>query len=140
MKKIVSLLCAALCLTLLLAACGAKVPEGMEEEKVKAAAEATVKQLDARDYEALMDTMDDTLKGAMTAEEWAATWQPAADQLGALVEICLLYTSVTTRGMAEADMDVIAGCIADCITDFAANKEDVASRVAALIARYPLYE
>lgn len=87
MKKIVSLLCAALCLTLLLAACGAKVPEGMEEEKVKAAAEATVKQLDARDYEALMDTMDDTLKGAMTAEEWAATWQPAADQLGALVEI-----------------------------------------------------
>ena len=48
--------------------------------------------------------------------------------------------AVTTRGMVEADMDVIAGCIADCITDFAANKEDVASRVAALIARYPLYE
>ena len=67
MKKIVSLLCAALCLTLLLAACGAKVPEGMEEEKVKAAAEATVKQLDARDYEALMDTMKDLIVDALGA-------------------------------------------------------------------------
>lgn len=87
MKKIVSVLCAALCLALLLAACGAKVPEGMEEEKVKTAAETTVKQLDARDYEALMATMDDTMKAAATAEEWAATWQPVADQLGAFVEI-----------------------------------------------------
>ena len=48
--------------------------------------------------------------------------------------------AVTTRGMGPAEMDVIAGCIADCIHDFEARKEDVAARVANLVARFPLYE
>ncbi len=48
--------------------------------------------------------------------------------------------AVTTRGMGPAEMDVIAGCIADCIHDFEARKEDVAARVADLVARFPLYE
>ena len=48
--------------------------------------------------------------------------------------------AVTTRGMNEADMDVIAGCIADCIFDFEGKKDDILARVEALAAKYPLYE
>ena len=48
--------------------------------------------------------------------------------------------AVTTRGMGEADMDVIASCIADCIFDFDVKKTDVLERVMALTAKYPLYE
>ena len=48
--------------------------------------------------------------------------------------------AVTTRGMKEADMDVIASCIADCISDFEACRGDVAARVQALARQYPLYE
>ena len=48
--------------------------------------------------------------------------------------------AVTTRGMGPAEMDVIAGCIADCIHDFEAHREDVAARVAGLVARFPLDE
>ncbi len=48
--------------------------------------------------------------------------------------------AVTTRGMGVAEMDVIAGCIADCVFDFASKKADVLERVEALTARFPLYE
>ena len=48
--------------------------------------------------------------------------------------------AVTTRGFGAAEMDVIAGCIADCIFDFEGKKEDVAARVAELVRRFPLYE
>ena len=48
--------------------------------------------------------------------------------------------AVTTRGMGPAEMDVIAGCIADCIFEFEAKKADVLSRVEALVKRFPLYE
>ena len=48
--------------------------------------------------------------------------------------------AVTTRGMGPAEMEVIAGCIADCIQDFDGKQADIAARVAALTARFPLYE
>ena len=48
--------------------------------------------------------------------------------------------AVTTRGMGPAEMEIIAGCIADCIFDFEAKKDDVAARVADLVKRFPLYE
>lgn len=48
--------------------------------------------------------------------------------------------AVTTRGMGAEEMDVIAGCIADCIFDFEAKRADVLERVMALTARFPLYE
>ena len=48
--------------------------------------------------------------------------------------------AVTTRGMGEKEMDIIAGCIADCIFDFEAKKDDVLARVEALTAQFPLYE
>ena len=48
--------------------------------------------------------------------------------------------AVTTRGMGPAEMKIIADCIADCIFDFEAKKEDIAARVAELSARFPLYQ
>ncbi|MEG2166025.1 MAG: serine hydroxymethyltransferase, partial [Ruthenibacterium sp.] len=48
--------------------------------------------------------------------------------------------AITTRGMVPADMAVIAECIANCVFDFEAKKEETRTKVAALTARYPLYE
>ena len=48
--------------------------------------------------------------------------------------------AVTTRGMGVEEMKIIADCIADCIFNFAAKKDDIAKRVADLTAKFPLYE
>lgn len=48
--------------------------------------------------------------------------------------------AVTTRGFGPAEMNEIADCIADCIFDFDAKKEDVARRVDQLSKKFPLYE
>ena len=48
--------------------------------------------------------------------------------------------AVTTRGFGAEEMKVIADCIADCIFDFDAKKDEVAARVDALTAKFPLYE
>ena len=48
--------------------------------------------------------------------------------------------AVTTRGLKEEDMDVIAECISLVIKDFEGNKAKVDEMVAALCEKYPLYE
>jgi glycine hydroxymethyltransferase len=48
--------------------------------------------------------------------------------------------AVTTRGLVEEDMDVIAECISLVIRDFEGNKETVMKKVAALCEKYPLYQ
>jgi len=48
--------------------------------------------------------------------------------------------AVTTRGLKEEDMDVIAECISLVIKDFEGNKETVLEKVAALCEKYPLYQ
>lgn len=48
--------------------------------------------------------------------------------------------SVTTRGLSEKEMVIIADCIADCIFDFENKKEEVAARVLELTHRFPLYQ
>ncbi|WP_316607780.1 serine hydroxymethyltransferase [uncultured Ruminococcus sp.] len=48
--------------------------------------------------------------------------------------------AVTTRGLVEEDMDVIAECISLVIKDFEGNKDAVLAKVAALCEKYPLYE
>lgn len=47
--------------------------------------------------------------------------------------------AVTSRGLKEADMDLIAGFIADVVTDFEGKAEAVRAGVQELCARYPLY-
>ncbi len=48
--------------------------------------------------------------------------------------------AVTTRGLKEDDMDVIAECISLVIKDFEGNKQAVLDKVAALCEKYPLYQ
>ncbi len=47
--------------------------------------------------------------------------------------------AVTSRGFKEAEMELIAGWIADIINDFEGNKERVTKEVAQLCAKYPIY-
>lgn len=47
--------------------------------------------------------------------------------------------AVTSRGFKEPEMALIAGWIADVITDFEAKKETVASAVGALCEKFPIY-
>jgi len=48
--------------------------------------------------------------------------------------------AVTTRGMGEAEMKVIADCISDCIWHYDEKKDDISARVLALTKAFPLYE
>ncbi len=48
--------------------------------------------------------------------------------------------AVTTRGMKEEDMKPIAECIWAVATDFENKKEEVAAKVAELVAKYPIYQ
>ncbi|MBQ8164844.1 MAG: serine hydroxymethyltransferase [Clostridia bacterium] len=48
--------------------------------------------------------------------------------------------AVTSRGMKEDDMEVIADCIVTALTDKdGSKKEEVTAKVAALLSKYPLY-
>ena len=48
--------------------------------------------------------------------------------------------AITTRGMKEDDMKIIADCIADIIFKGEEVIEDVKARVIALCEKYPIYE
>jgi glycine hydroxymethyltransferase len=48
--------------------------------------------------------------------------------------------AVTTRGFNEEDMVEVGKIIGLTLKDYEANKEEAAKRVAALCAKYPLYE
>ena len=51
-----------------------------------------------------------------------------------------LYDRVlSANGLKEEDMEVIASCIADVVTDFDGKADAVRERVNALCAKYPLY-
>ena len=42
--------------------------------------------------------------------------------------------------MGEAEMKVIADCIADCIWHYDEKKDDISARVLALTKAFPLYQ
>lgn len=48
--------------------------------------------------------------------------------------------AVTTRGLGEADMKVIADCIWRAATDFDNQADDIRATVSGLLSKYPLYE
>lgn len=48
--------------------------------------------------------------------------------------------AVTTRGLKEEDMDVIAECIYLAATDFDAKAEEIRAKVTKICEKYPLYE
>ncbi|WP_455014804.1 serine hydroxymethyltransferase, partial [Hominenteromicrobium sp.] len=47
--------------------------------------------------------------------------------------------AVTTRGLKEADMDVIAECIWRCATDYESSADAIREKVTSLLQAYPLY-
>ena len=47
---------------------------------------------------------------------------------------------MTTRGLVESDMREIAHLIFLAATDFENSREEIATRVAAICKKYPLYE
>ena len=47
--------------------------------------------------------------------------------------------AVTTRGFKETEMELIAGFIADAITDFEGNKASITEGVIALCEKFPIY-
>ncbi len=47
--------------------------------------------------------------------------------------------AVTSRGLKEADMDLIAGFIADAVRDFDAKADEIRAGVTELCDKYPLY-
>ena len=48
--------------------------------------------------------------------------------------------AVTTRGLKEDDMDIIAECIALCVNDFENNIENIRGMVNSICEKYPLYK
>jgi glycine hydroxymethyltransferase len=48
--------------------------------------------------------------------------------------------AVTSRGFVEEDMKIIADCLWDIATNFEATADSVCERVAALVAKYPIYD
>ena len=48
--------------------------------------------------------------------------------------------AVTTRGLKEEDMDVIAECIYLAATDFEAKSDEIREKVTKICEKYPLYE
>jgi glycine hydroxymethyltransferase len=48
--------------------------------------------------------------------------------------------AVTTRGLDEADMEIIAECIWLCATDFENSADSIRAKVTDLLVKYPLYE
>ena len=48
--------------------------------------------------------------------------------------------AVTTRGLKEEDMDVIAECIYPAATDFEAKADEIRAKVTKICEKYPLYE
>lgn len=48
--------------------------------------------------------------------------------------------AVTTRGLKEEDLKIVAHCIAQTARDFEGTRQEVLDAVAALCAKYPMYE
>ena len=48
--------------------------------------------------------------------------------------------AITTRGMKEAEMEIIANCVADIIFDMDAAVDSVSAKITALCKNFPLYE
>lgn len=92
MKKLLSLVCTLALLTVALSSCGAKLPDGMSEENVLAAANNVVALLNDEKYAEICDTMSGEMLTAIKGEaEDAATafeniWQPVAAEIGKFVK------------------------------------------------------
>ena len=85
-----------------------------------------------KDLEARLDSVHITANKNTVPGETRSPFVTSGVRLGT--------PAVTTRGMGEAEMKVIADCIADCIWHYDEKKDDISARVLALTKAFPLYE
>ena len=90
------------------------------------------KGLNGADAQVALDKVGITVNKNAIPYDKGSTNKPSGIRIGT--------AAVTTRGLVEEDMDVIAECISMIIKDFEGNKDAVNEKVAALCAKYPLYE
>ena len=93
MKKLLSIcVCIVLCVGVLVS-CGAKLPEGMQEETVITEAERFIALLNAAKYTDAAATMDATMQAALEKDgqkadaALEAIWAPVAEKIGAYEKI-----------------------------------------------------
>ena len=80
---------AGLCIMILfITACGAQsLPEGFDEETVKAEAERAIGYFNDQDYQGIIDMGSDAFQELLTAEEFAAQSDPYLNKCGEYQEI-----------------------------------------------------
>lgn len=78
-----------LCMMILsITACGAQpLPEGFDEETVKAEAERAIGYFNDQDYQSIIDMGSDAFREILTAEEFAAQSDPYLEKCGEYQEI-----------------------------------------------------
>lgn len=89
-------------------------------------------ELTGKDLEKRLDAVQITANKNTVPGETRSPFKTSGLRLGT--------PAVTTRGLQPADMDIIAQCIADTISDYEGTKEKSLAAVNALCEKYPLYE
>lgn len=93
MKKTLSICITALLSLALLVSCAEKLPEGLDNDSVSAAAADTINMLVASEYDKLADTLNAEMITALTkdvatpAKALEDIWQPLTQQLGEFSKI-----------------------------------------------------
>ena len=87
--------------------------------------------LTGKEVEKLLDSVNITANKNTIPNEQRSPFVTSGVRLGT--------PAVTTRGLKEADMDVIAECIHLCATDFDNKADAIRAKVTALLSKYPLY-
>lgn len=73
---------------LLLTACGAQpLPEGFDEETVKAEAQRAIEYFNDHDYQSIIDMGSDAFQEAITAENFTSQSEPYHEKCGAFREL-----------------------------------------------------
>ena len=97
MKKVCSLLFAAVMVISLAACASAKLSEDYSEDKVIARAEEIVTVINKLDYSATCDELRDDLKSQLTAEQLKTAWDTSLTNAGAFEK----YTTETAYGQKD---------------------------------------
>ena len=92
-----------LALSLSLFGCaGTPLPEGFDKEEVGTAAEEIVGLATAGDFDAIIATLREDLKGSITADQLKEGWAPAYQKAGAFVKITkTALTGITDKNTGE---------------------------------------
>lgn len=89
-----------------LTGCGSKLDEAFDEASLTAAAEQVAELLQAKDYEAVVGMLEESIRESLPAESLQQAWEPLADNAGAFVD----YSSSKIVPQKEKQATVILIC------------------------------